>query len=41
MTVMECAKRIMNKDWNGVKEINISTLGLALIMVKVFEKNHK
>jgi hypothetical protein len=41
MTVMECARRIMQNDWTGVKEIDVSTLGLALIMVEVFQKNHK
>lgn len=34
MTVVECARRIIEKDWKGVQEIDIKTLGYALIMVE-------
>jgi len=33
MTVVECARRIMEKDWKGIQEIDIKTLGYALIIV--------
>lgn len=39
MTVMECAKRLMENDWTGVKEIEIKTLGYALEMIEILGKN--
>ena len=39
MTVVECAKRIMEKDWKGIKEIDIKTLGYAMIMVETIQQN--
>jgi len=39
MTVVECARRIMEKDWEGIKEIDIKTLGYALIMVDAVKKS--
>jgi hypothetical protein len=41
MTVVECAKRIIEKDWEGIQEIDIKTLGYALIMVDTVKKNSK
>jgi len=38
MTVVECARRILEKDWKGVQEIDIKTLGYALIMVEAVKK---
>ena len=38
MTVTECAKRILDNDWEGVTEIDIRTLGYALIMVEAVSK---
>lgn len=35
MTVVECARRILDNDWNGIDSIDIRTLGYALIMVEV------
>ena len=34
MTVMECARRRLDKDWEGIQEIDIVTLGLGLIVVE-------
>jgi hypothetical protein len=34
VTVVECARRIMDKDWEGIPVINIRTLGYALIMIE-------
>ena len=34
MTVIECARRIMEKDWEGIEAIDIKTLGYALIVVE-------
>lgn len=38
MTVVECARRILDKDWSGVESIDIQTLGYALIMVEATKK---
>jgi len=38
VTVVECARRIMEKDWDGIQEIDIRTLGYALIMVDAVKK---
>jgi len=38
VTVVECARRIMEKDWDGIREIDIRTLGYALIMVDAVKK---
>jgi hypothetical protein len=38
VTVVEVARRILDNDWKGVKEVDISTLGLALSMVEVVKK---
>jgi len=38
MTVVECARRIIEKDWDGIQEIDIKTLGYALIMVEAVSK---
>ena len=39
MTVVECARRIMENDWEGIKEIDIKTLGYALIIVEAVKKS--
>jgi len=39
MTVVECARRIMEKDWKGIEEIDIKTLGYAMIMVNAVKKS--
>lgn len=39
MTVMECARRLMENDWDGVDGIEVKTLGYALEMIEIFEKN--
>lgn len=42
MTVAEVARRILDKDWNGVSMIDVQTLGRALSMVEaVVEKKSK
>jgi hypothetical protein len=41
MTVMECARRLMENDWEGVDGIEVKTLGYALEMIEIFEKNSK
>jgi len=38
MTVTECAQRILTNNWEGVKEIDIRTLGYALIVVEKYKK---
>lgn len=38
MTVVECARRILDNDWQGVNDIDIRTLGHALIMVEAVKK---
>jgi hypothetical protein len=38
VTVVEVARRILDKDWKGVKEVDISTLGFALSMVEAVKK---
>jgi hypothetical protein len=38
VTVVEVARRILDNDWKGVKEVDISTLGLALSMVEAIKK---
>jgi len=38
MTVIECARRIMEKDWKGIEEIDIKTLGYALILIEAINK---
>jgi len=38
VTVVEVARRILDKDWKEVKEVDISTLGLALSMVEAVKK---
>lgn len=38
MTALECAKRILDNDWEGVKEIDIRTFGHALIIVEATKK---
>ena len=39
LTVVECARRIIEKDWDGIQEIDIKTLGYALIMLNAVKKN--
>jgi hypothetical protein len=39
VTVVECARRIMEKDWEGIDQIDIKTLGYALIMIDAVKKN--
>ena len=38
MTVTECAQRILANNWEGVNEIDIKTLGYALIIVEKYGK---
>lgn len=39
MTVTEAARRILDNDWEGIQEIDIKTLGYALIMVEAVKKS--
>jgi hypothetical protein len=41
MTAMECAQRILTNNWEGVQEIEIRTLGYALIIVEASKKAKK
>ena len=41
MTAVEMAKRIIDKNWDGIKEVDIRTFGLALVIAETFEKNTK
>jgi hypothetical protein len=41
MTVVECAKMIMEKNWKSIEEIDIKTLGQALMIVDTVKKNSK
>jgi len=40
MTVAEVARRILDNNWEGVREINIQTLGRALSMVEMVNKSN-
>lgn len=35
MTVAEVCRRILDNDWSGVTEVDITTLGRAMSMVEV------
>jgi hypothetical protein len=39
VTVVEVARRILDKDWKEIPEVDIRTLGLALSMVEVINKS--
>lgn len=39
VTVVECARRIMDNNWEGIQEIDIRTLGYALIIVDATKKS--
>jgi len=41
MTAVEMAKRIIDKNWSGVNQVDIRTFGLALVIAEAFEKNSK
>ena len=39
MTVVECAKMIMEKNWKSIEEVDIKILGQALMIVETIKKN--
>jgi 2-methylcitrate dehydratase PrpD len=41
MTVVDCARRIMENDWKEIKEVDIVTFGHAMIIVDTWKKNER
>ena len=41
MTVVDCARRIIEKDWKGIKEVDVVTFGHAMVIVESWKKNER